>query len=309
MKEVLIVYYTQSGQLQEIVQNIASAFDEEKVNITYYKIRPEKEYGFPWKEADFYDAFPESFLQIPCKLHPPKAEIALKKYDLVILGYQVWYLTPSIPINSFLTSDFGKKILDKTPVVTVIACRNMWLMAQEKMKRLLLSCNAHLVGNIALVDRHINHISVITIVHWMLGGKKSKYLGIFPKPGVSDQDIKASKTFGVPINKALLTDNYTDLQDNLLTLNAVKVKPLLIQTDKRGNVLFTKWANLIIKKGPTGNPKRKKLLVLFKYYLLFAIWAIAPIVFIVFLVTYIPRYNKIKREKSYYSSVRLKNDQ
>ena len=124
--------------------------------------------------------------------------------------------------------------------------------------------------------------------------KKTKYLGIFPKPGVSDEDIKASEKFGTPIRNALLNNAYDNLQDELLKLDAVKVKPLLIQTDIRGNVLFTKWANLIIKKGPTGNPKRKKLLVLFKYYLLFAIWAIAPIVFIVFLATYIPGTIKLK---------------
>jgi|TARA_R110002020_G_scaffold174764_3_gene366422 hypothetical protein len=307
MKEVLIIYYSQSGQLLDIVQNLATSIEGENVNITYYRISPKNDYKFPWKQDDFYDAFPESFLQIPCELKAPKAHILEKKYDLIILGYQVWYLTPSIPINSFLKSDVAKKLLDQTPVVTVIACRNMWLMAQEKMKRLLVSCNARLVGNIALVDRHINHISVITIVHWMLGGKKTKYLGIFPKPGVSDEDIRASEKFGTPIRNALLNNDYDNLQDELLKLDAVKVKPLLIQTDIRGNVLFTKWANLIIKKGPTGNPKRKKLLVLFKYYLLFAIWAIAPIVFIVFLATYIPRYNKIKRDKAYYSSVRLKN--
>lgn len=307
MKEVLVVYYSQSGQLLDIVQNLVAPFDHQKTNVTYHRIRPEKDFDFPWKSSEFYDAFPESFLQTPCALHAPEAEITEKKYDLVILGYQVWFLTPSIPINSFLKSDYGKKLLNNTPVVTVIACRNMWLMAQEKMKRLLLDCNARLVGNIALVDRHINHISVITIVHWMMGGEKTKYLGIFPKPGVSDEDIQGCARFGVPIQEALLNDNYQDLQGNLLKLKAVQVKPLLIQTDKRGNILFTKWANLIIKKGGPGSPKRQRLLVWFKYYLLFAIWAIAPIVFIVFLATYIPLYSKIKREKAYFSSVGLKN--
>ncbi|HUH46605.1 MAG TPA: hypothetical protein VLZ54_05580, partial [Arenibacter sp.] len=303
MKEVLVVYYSQSGQLLDIVQNLVIPFDRQKTNITYHRIRPKKDFEFPWKPAEFYDAFPESFLQIPCALHVPEAGIMEKKYDLVILGYQVWFLTPSIPINSFLKSDHGKKLLNNTPVVTVIACRNMWLIAQEKMKRLLLDCNARLVGNIALIDRHPNHISVITIVHWMMGGKKTKYLGIFPKPGVSDADIQGAARFGAPLQEALLNNDYSGLQDNLLKLKAVQVKPLLIQTDKRGNILFAKWANLIIKKGGPGSPKRQRLLVWFKYYLLFAIWAIAPIVFIVFLATYIPMYSKIKREKAYFSSV------
>lgn len=240
MKEVLVIYYSQSGQLFDIVQNLVSTFDRQKTNITYHRIRPVKDYDFPWKPAEFYDAFPESFLQIPCDLQAPETGIMDKKYDLVILGYQVWFLTPSIPVNSFLKSDPAKKLLNNAPVVTVSATRNMWLMAQEKMKRLLLDCNARLVGNIALVDRNINHISVITIVHWLMGGKKTRYLGIFPKPGVSDADILGAAKFAPPIQEALLNNDYTDLQDRLLELKAVQVKPLLIQTDKRGNVLFSK---------------------------------------------------------------------
>lgn len=309
MKEVLVVYYSQTGQLWDILKNITSELQGSKINLTYYKITPTPEFDFPWKQEKFYDAFPESFLQVPCEIESPKSEILDKKYDLVILGYQVWYLTPSIPINSFLKSDFVKKILKDTPVVTVVACRNMWIQAQEKIKRLLVDVNAELVGHIALVDKHINHVSVITISHWMFSGRKDQYLGIFPKPGVSDRDIQEATRFGEPIKEALLTGDNRPLQTNLLKLNAVHINPFLVLTDKRGNVLFSKWANLIIKKGNPGNPKRLKWIGLFKYYLLFAIWVIAPIVFIIFLLTYVPTYQKRKREKRYYSSIYLKDSQ
>ncbi|MCP4976734.1 MAG: dialkylresorcinol condensing enzyme DarA [Maribacter sp.] len=308
MKEVLVVYYSQTGQLLDILKNITSKLHDEEINLTFYEISPETDFDFPWTQEKFYDTFPESFLQLPSKLHAPRPEILNKKYDLVILGYQVWYLTPSIPLNSFLKSDFAKKIFDKTPVVTVVACRNMWIQAQEKMKRLLDNINAKLVGHIALVDKHINHISVITISHWMFSGRKDKFLGIFPKPGVSDKDILEATKFGSPIKETLLTNNYTQLQENLILMNAVHINPFLVLTDKRGNVLFSKWANLIIKKGGPGNPKRLKWIGLFKYYLLFAIWVIAPIVFIVFLLTYFPTYQKRRKEKEYYSSVFLKDN-
>lgn len=223
----------------------------------------------------------------------------------MILGYTTWYLTPSIPINSFLKSEEAKVLLANTPVVTVSASRNMWIMAQEKMKKLLVANNAELVGNIALVDKNLNHISVITIVHWLMGGKKTKMLGIFPKPGVSDKDIEAASRFGNPIKEALFQNEYSNLQKNLLDVGAVKVDPSLIATDIRGNMVFTKWADHLIKKE---GKERSKWLVFFKYYLLFAIWLIAPIVFIVFLLTYIPMYRKIQREKAYYSSVALKQN-
>src|SRR5690554_4689270 len=299
MKEVLIVYYSQTGQLLEILKNVASTLSGENVKVSYYEISPKKDFPFPWKQEEFYGAFPETFLQIPTELNPVPSQVLQKKYDLVILGYTVWYLTPSIPINSFLKSPEAKQLLMNTPVVTLSASRNMWIMAQEKMKKLLLDNQAKLVGNIALVDKNINHISVITIVHWMMGGKKTKMWGIFPKPGVSDSDIELASRFGTPIKDALLQNEYSNLQQNLLKIGAVKVEPSLISTDIRGNMVFTKWANHLVKKE---SEERKKWLVYFNYYLLFAIWVIAPLVFIVFLLTYFPMYRKIQRDKAYYSS-------
>lgn len=307
MKEVLIIHYSQTGQLTSILDNIVRTLQGDSINISHYRIVPEPQYGFPWKPTRFYDVFPETFLQIPASFHPPEPEILNKKYDLVILGYQVWYLTPSIPITSFLKSEFAGKLLKNTPIVTLVACRNMWIQAQEKLKRLLVSVDADLVGHIALTDRHINHISVITIEHWMMSGRKDRYLGIFPKPGISDSDIENASKFGHPIKEALIAADFTELQEKLLQLDAVRINPLLVRTDERGNVLFSKWANLIIKKGAPGDPKRLKWLSLFKFYLKFAIWFIAPIVFVVFLLTYFPMTQKRNRERKYYSSVALKD--
>jgi len=308
MKEVLIIYYSQTGQLLDILKNIAAPLQGDGINISYYGIVPDPEFEFPWKQEKFYDTFPESFLQIPAKFLPPKDEILNKKYDLIILGYQVWYLTSSIPINSFLKSEFAKTLLKDTPVITVLACRNMWIQAQEKMKRLLASADAKLVGHIALVDRNINHISVITISHWMFSGRKDKFLGIFPRPGVSDKDIAEAERFGPAIKEALLSASFSNLQEKLIQLKSVNINPFLVRTDERGNVIFSKWADLIIKKGGPGEPKRLKWIRLFKYYLQFAIWVIAPIVFVVFLLTYLPMSQKRNRERAYYSSLELKEN-
>ena len=87
---------------------------------------------------------------------------AAKRFDLVILAYQVWFLSPSLPVTAFLKSDAAKRLLRDTPVVTVIACRNMWLMAQEQVKAMLAACGARLVGNVALVDEAEGAIAVST---------------------------------------------------------------------------------------------------------------------------------------------------
>src|SRR5690606_30022141 len=104
MKEILIIYYSQTGQLFDILKNISATISDENVSISYYEIVPKKKFPFPWKQEEFYGAFPETFLQIPVPLEAIPSEIIQKKYDLIILGFTTWYLTPSIPINSFLKS-------------------------------------------------------------------------------------------------------------------------------------------------------------------------------------------------------------
>lgn len=300
MKNVLVVYYSQSGQLESIARNIAKPLlDSGEINVTFHEIQLEKPFPFPWNTEAFFDAFPESFLQIPTPLKPISSEILNTKFDLILLNYQVWYLSPSIPINSFLKSQDGQKLLNNIPVVTISGSRNMWILAQEKVKQLLKQNNAQLKGNIALVDRAGNLISVVTIFDWMLSGIKRKYLGIFPLPGVSDKDVKESSKFGKVILSCLIVNNLENLQPKLLELDAVRVKPFLITVDRTGNKIFNIWSNFIIKKGES----RKTWLKFFKIYLFVAIWIISPIVYVFYLIFYPLMMNKIKNEKLYYKGI------
>lgn len=300
MKNVLVIFYSQSGQLKSIAQNIAKPFlNSGEIKVTFHEIQLEKPFPFPWNKASFFDAFPESFLQIPTALKPVPDEILNTKFDLILFHYQVWYLSPSIPINSFLRSEEGKKILNNTPVITINGSRNMWFMAQEKIKVLLKEANAQLVGNIALVDRAGNLISVLTIVEWMFSGVKKKYLGFFPLPGVSEKDIQESTKFGDIILSHFSQNKLSDLQPNLVASDAVRISPYLVTVDKTANKIFNKWSNFIYK-----NPKkRKQLLKIFYIYLFLAIWLISPIVYILHLISYPFKLKTIKKETQYYQGV------
>lgn len=301
MKNVLVVYYSQSGQLESIARNIAMPLlKSEDINVLFHEIELKEPFPFPWNNDAFFGAFPEAFLQIPAALKPIPESIMETKFDLILLHYQVWYLTPSIPVNSFLKSAEAKILFNNTPVVTINGSRNMWIMAQEKVKVLLKQNNALLKGNIALVDRVGNLISVVTIVEWMFSGVKKRYLGIFPLPGVSDKDIKESSKFGEVIFSALLNDNYENLQQKLLEIDAVRVNSYLVTVDKTANKIFSKWSNLIIKKGES----RKLWIKVFKVYLLLAIWLISPIVYILHVFMYPLKVHKIKKEIEYYKGIK-----
>ena len=289
MKRVLVVYYTQSGQLKEIIDSVLSPLTE--VTIDFLPIDTAEPFPFPWTDEAFFGAFPESYLQIPQPLKP--FQLAHTDYDLVILGYQVWYLSPSIPFNSFLQHPETKKLLSGKPVITISGTRNMWVMAHQKVKKLLTDCGAHLVGNIALTDRHHNHISVITIVQWLFSGDKNKrYLGVFPKAGVADKDIQGASVYGTLIAPHLQTGDYTGLQQAIVAHGGVHYKRFLLSAEKKGNRLFGIWAKMIY-----GSKKRKFLLKCFRIYLYIAIWVLMPIVWLLYWLTYPLFFWKVERDK------------
>ena len=175
----------------------------------------------------------------------------------------------------------------------------MWISAMERVKKSLKDFGGKLVGNIALVDRHPNPVSFVTIFHWMFRGKKDRYLNIFPKPGVSDEDILHTKVFGQTIKQYLDKGEWSELQTDLLKQDAVRIKYNLMFIESKARKIFAVWAGIIVKK-----KKRTPWLVAFKYYLLIALFIAAPIILTVDAIFFKPFLSaRIKRQKQYYSGV------
>ncbi len=299
-KKILVIYYTQTGQLKDIVTNVAKPFiiEPDKYEVDFYNIQLKEDFPFPWPADVFFDTFPESYLQVPKEILPPPTEILDKKYDFIIFGYQVWYLTPSIPIISFLKSGFAEKIMKDTPIITVSGTRNMWMLSQEKLKTYFKAFNSKLVGNIALVDRHDNYSSVLTILKWLTTGNK-KMKRPLPDAGVSDEEINSATQYGQIIKKYVNANSWEDLQPELVKNGAVEIRPFLVRVEKVGNKIFTIWSNLIMK-----NPqKRKKLVTFFKIYLMFAIWIISPIVLVFHILAYPILFWKRKKQREYFQGI------
>src|SRR4051812_43106387 len=160
-KKILVLYYSQSGQLTEVINSFIIPFSGANISVEVVRVKPKNDFEFPWASDRFFDAMPETVLAKPVALE--SFQFKEPSYDLVVFAYQPWYLSLSIPANSILNEPQVKNILKNTPVVTLIAARNMWLSSQEKLKKILKEAGANLVGNIALVDKNSNVVSAITI--------------------------------------------------------------------------------------------------------------------------------------------------
>ena len=172
----------------------------------------------------------------------------------------------------------------------------MWLNAHVRLRKTFADLGANLVGIVALIDKNSNTISAVTILYWMLTGKKDRYMNVFPKPGIADADILNTGQSGKIVLQYLRSGSWTGLQAELIQKKAVEVHPDLMFIEGRAKVLFSLWANLIIKK-----TNRKPWVFLFKYYLLVALFIVAPVVVFINKLLFQPFLrNRINQKKQFY---------
>jgi hypothetical protein len=303
--KILVIYFTQSGQQAAIVQKLFKPFADAGDEVHYEALKPVESFPFPWSAFSFFNAFPETFTQQPYPLQL-LSQKAFADYDLVVLGYQPWFLTPSRPVSSFLQSLEAAKILNGKPVVTILGSRNMWLGAQEKVKKRLIDAKANLVGHIALVDKSGNLTSLVTILRWMLWGKKEPFW-FFPAAGVAKEDVEHTTVFGDIIRKAVLLKDFRGLQKDLNSKGAIMVKPNLVLMEKRGQRGFSFWSKFVLAGGEPGSRGRKTRVRTFMIVLPTAIVILSPLLFILSKVLLIVKRKQLKEEAEYHMQNELRS--
>jgi hypothetical protein len=249
---------------------------------------------------------PETVAHLPAPVQPLPPEETEQEYDLVILGYQPWFLNPSQPITAFLQSD-GAQLLKGKPVVTVVGCRNMWLHAQEKVKEYIGKAGGRLVGNIVLSDTHTNLVSLLTIIRWAFKGQK-KAQGLLPDAGVQTIEILNARRFGLPLLYHLTDNNLIDLQRALLDLGAVPLNTGLVVLEQRGIRNFRFWAKYIREKGGPGDPARAERVLLFKNLLLVGIFILSPISSLTAAISKAANRSKLMRDVAYFRQTEFEQD-
>ncbi len=299
MRKILVICYSQTGQLSQIKDSICSPIMEsDNILVDQVVIKPVKPFPFPWPFVQFFRIFPETVAMQAIEIQ--EVETQYQDYDLIILTYQVWFLSPSLPISSFLQSKQARALFSDTPVVTVIGCRGMWLMAQEKTKQLLKGLNARLVDNVVLTDDCGAFFSFLATPLWMFTGNKKRYSWV-PKAGVSEQEITAAERFGQAIKLRLEKDDAV-IENSMLTgLAAVKINEKLIASERVGNHSFTIWSKLLRKLGAQNSKRRLLGLTIYVIFLLTLILTVVPITALVKKLIAPLTKNKINTQKQYYA--------
>lgn len=300
MRQVLVVHYSQTGQLGRLVQSVcAPLLARDDVQLDFLAVQPATPYPFPWPFLTFFSIFPETVLMRPEPLQPLQVDPG-KRYDLVILAYQVWFLSPSRPITSFLATPEAARLLKDAPVVTLIGCRNMWLMAQEKLKARLDALGARLLDNIVLTDACGSAASFLATPLWMFTGRQQPFAWL-PKAGISEAEIAGARRFGVAIGERLAQGGPME-QPMLRGLGAVRIDEKLIASERVGTRSFKAWGTLLAALGPQHSLRRRAGLIVYIVFLLSLILTVVPVSALLKKLLSPLTRARIQREKAYFAA-------
>jgi hypothetical protein len=280
MPRILVIHYSQTGQATRAAKAMLAPLENHaEFEVIWQAAEPVVAYPFPWPLFGFFDIFPECVYLDPPALKPMGFD-ADAHYDLVVLVYQAWFLAPSLPITAFLKSPEARVLRDK-PVITLIACRNMWLSAQEAVKKMLHDRGARLIDNVVLIDQGPPWATFVTTPRWMFTGRKDGFWGIFPPAGVAEPEISGAGRFG----RALVEKRHllhSGLATPLLSgLGAVKVNPGYIASERIAHRSFRMWGRLLRAIGKPGNPVRRAVLVVYVLFLVTMILTVLPLAIVV----------------------------
>lgn len=275
LKNVLVISYSQTGQLADVVRQVVAPLQAAGHAIHHEILQPETPFPWPWPVVDFVDAMPECVQLDPPPLKPLgiPAEV---DFDLVILAYQVWYLAPAMPITAFMQHPRARQLLTGKPVVTLVACRNMWLSAHDAMQRLIADCGGKLRDHVVLVDQGHALATFVTTPRWVLTGRRDRWLGL-PPAGVAPDEIRRASRFGHALVDALAHDRERGDGPMLSGLKAVEVNPRLAMSERAVRRAFGVWSRVIRAFGKRGSWTRWPILLVFALYLIAAVLTIVPL--------------------------------
>ncbi|MDO4641525.1 MAG: dialkylresorcinol condensing enzyme [Neisseria sp.] len=297
MKNVLLVYYSQTGQLQTLAEQFAAPLQEAGVNVEMLVLRPQSPYPFPWPFWRFFNTFPETAHLQPMPIEPPR--FSQTHYDAVVLAYTVWFLSPAQPVTAFLQHPAAKAVLRDTPVITLIGCRNMWLMAQEAVKGLLAEAGARLVGNIVKIDACSSAASFITTPAWLLSGKK-QFFRCLPAAGIEAGELADGARFGKRLAEVLQQNHPLD-ETLFHGMRAVKVNEQLIFSEKAAKRSFLLWGAMLMAAGRISPLLRRFGLAFYVVFLIGMILTVVPVSALVKRLLAPWLRSSIEREKAYFS--------
>ncbi len=249
-KRVLVVWWSQSGQLEKVARAFARPFQVAGHDVHFVALRPITPYPFPWKITTFFGEFPETVLGRPAPIAPLDAPAG--PWDLVVLTSQVWFLSPSQPFAALLSGP-DRAVVAGRRVLTLVSCRNMWVSGWRRLVALTEAAGGRVTDRVVATQSGSVFASYFTTLAWMLTGKRDAIKAL-PAAGIGDETFDRLDALGT-IAAARLTDAAPDAP-LLADQPTASISHVHTFGERVVGAIFPTFAHLIAAVSRPGTPLR-----------------------------------------------------
>lgn len=197
---VLFVYFTYTQQSRKLAEAMAEVFRERGCEVHQAAIEfTDKRYAERFSRFPFRHVYRDVLGMLPAQLRGATGEIRVPSaardgdYDLVCIGSPTWFFRPSVPIRSYLRSEFASRILNGRQFAAIVVCRRYWSINQRQVKKLAARQGGRYVAGTHFTFAGGQIRSLLSLLSYFGHGvDNDSYLGVrIPpsnlRPGYGDQ--------------------------------------------------------------------------------------------------------------------------
>lgn len=191
MKRVLVLHWSQSGQLRRLMDSFVAPIAAVGHDVHQVELVPVEPFPFPWSVARFFGMHPETVLERPKPIHP--LDIPPGEWDLIVLAGQVWFLSPSMPLCAFLKGPQAG-VLRGRRVLVLLGVRNMWVRGFRRIVSLVEAAGGNVTDRVVGIAAGPVFASYFSTLFWMLTGRKKTVA--LPEAGLGADTFARVATHG-----------------------------------------------------------------------------------------------------------------
>lgn len=197
---VLLVYYSFTGQAQRAAEAAEQAARQAGHEVTTARVEladtaTRLQRPLALAQISTWGGMASKGETVPIVLSPP---IAVEdEFDAVLLFTNTWSFSPSVPIQSFLKSAEGHRLLKGKRVAIFVICRGFWKSNLAKTTALVESAGGSVIGGEAFTHPGTWLTSTIQNVKHMTSTTEQHRWGLLALPqfGLSDASMSRVAPF------------------------------------------------------------------------------------------------------------------
>ena len=200
-KKILVIFYSLSGQTLKAIQSIADPIRTAGHRVDIERIETMSDrYRIPYNPKlllwEWGLCWSGQTLRVPIK--PVIPPLPPEEYDAVIVGYQTWYLEPSIPVASWLETRNARDLLYGKPIFSVVTARSTWKQSLQRFTEAVSRLGGHVVDNFAICASNPSPHNIVLLSHMLFNGRDPNEgwrtkLGPF---GIGEEGVESARLYG-----------------------------------------------------------------------------------------------------------------